>query len=245
MCRTASLTLGWLVLALGVAAPARAGKALPANGPAAEARADALAAGVDDGPPAARPAAGAPAQEADAPHGGQPNILEPQLPLAFWTLIVFLVLMAVLWRFAWGPLAKALHDREHHLQHNMEEAERARTEAAALLAEHRKQMDQANQQIQALLDEARRDAQASAEEIRKAAQAEAEATRNRAVHDISTARDQALTDIWSKTADLAVGIAGKVLQRELSPEDHRRLIDQATSELPTTPRTNGQGARHA
>jgi F-type H+-transporting ATPase subunit b len=244
MRRTTYLTLGLLALAvaLGAPEPARAGKAVPVNAPGAEA---APTLPTAPAAPAAdqAPAVAAEHDEAAAEHGGQPNILEPQLPLAFWTLVVFLILLAVLWRFAWGPLAKALHDREHHLQHNLEEAERARTEAAALLAEHRTQMDQAHQQIQAMLDEARRDAQANADEIRRVAQTEAEATRQRAVSDIATARDQALTDIWSKTADLAVGIAGKVLQRELSPDDHRRLIDQAMTELPAT--VNNARGRHA
>lgn len=177
-----------------------------------------------------------------AAHGGQPNILEPQVPLAFWTLVVFLVLLAVLWRFAWGPLSKALHDREHHFQHALEETERARAEAQQLFAQHREQMEKAHQQVQAMLDEGRRDALANAEQIQRAAQAEAEATKRRALSDIESARDQALTEIWSKTADLAVGIAGKVLHRELGPDDHRRLIDQAMAELPAAANgREGQG----
>lgn len=244
MRRLTLFALGVLVLAACWAAPARvrAGKAAPANsGPAGP------AAAADEHPapdPAGGPAAGAhDAAGGEAAHGGQPNILEPQLPLAFWTLVVFLCLLFVLGRFAWGPLSKALHDREHHLRRTLEGAELARSEAERLLAQHREQMERAQEQIQAMLDEARRDAQANADEIRRAAQTEAEATRQRSLADIATARDQALTDIWSKTADLAVGIAGKVLQRELSPEDHRRLIDQAVHDLPV--RANGSGAHHS
>ena len=64
-----------------------------------------------------------------------------------------------------------------------------------------------------MLDEARQDAQATADEIVKQAQAEAEAARERAERDIATARDQALAEIWTKTADLAVSVAGKVLAK--------------------------------
>ena len=244
MRRTTYLTLGLLALAVALGTPGRtrAAKAVPANAPAAAAD-PAPPPPAETAAPHAEPATAGADHGTAAGHGGQPDILELQLPLAFWTLVVFLVLLAVLWRFAWGPLAKALHDREHHLQHNLEQAEHARAEAERLLAQHREQMEKAHQQVQAILDEARRDAQANADEIRRAAQAEAEATRQRALNDIAMARDQALTEIWSKTADLAVGIAGKVLQRELSPDDHRRLIDQAMTELPAT--ANGTGARHA
>jgi F-type H+-transporting ATPase subunit b len=216
----------------GIVSPDGAGGAARAAAPIRNEHAQGAAAGNAD---ASHDAAG-------AAHGGQPNILEPQAPLAFWTLVVFLVLLAVLWKFAWGPLSKALHDREHHFQHALEETERARAEAQQLLAQHREQMEKAHQQVQAMLDEGRRDALANAEQIQRAAQAEAEATKRRALNDIESARDQALTEIWSKTADLAVGIAGKVLDRELGPDDHRRLIDQAMAELPAAANGHrGQG----
>jgi F-type H+-transporting ATPase subunit b len=77
---------------------------------------------------------------------------------------------------------------------------------------------------------------------RRAAPAEAEATRQRAERDIASARDQALLELWSKSADLAVTVAGRVLARDLGPDEHRRLIEIATNELPAAPAvTNGHG----
>lgn len=194
-------------------------------------------------PDAAQATTPAAPAEAGGDHGagGQPNILEPQLPLAFWTLVVFIVLLIVLKKFAWGPLSKALHDREHRNEETLAQTERARSEAERLLAENRREMEQAQQRVQAMLDEARRAAQANADEIRRTAQTEAESTKQRALSEISVARDQALTELWSQTANLAVNVAGKVLNRELNDEDHRRLIAQATAELPSE--AKGQGSR--
>ena len=179
-------------------------------------------------------------------HAGEPadpDILEPQPKLAIWTLLVFLILLGVLYKFAWGPLSEALHHREEHLEHTLLETERARDEGERLLAEHRRQMEQAADQVRALLDEARREAEANKAEIGRAAQAEAEATKQRAERDIATARDQALIAIWNRTADLAVTAAGRVLARELSPDDHRRLVETALNELPAAP--NGSPGAHA
>lgn len=170
-----------------------------------------------------------------AAHGGEPDILEPQIPLAFWTLIVFLILLFVLWYYAWGPLSKALHNRELGMAEILQRAEQARTDAERTLAEHRALLDQANQQAAAILDEARRDADVHAEKVRKAAQHEAESTLDRARREIESARDQAMVDIWGRTADLAVSVAGKVLDRELGHDDHRRLIEVAQNELPASP----------
>lgn len=174
---------------------------------------------------------------AAAGHGGEvapePKILELKPELAITTLIVFALLFLVLRQYAWGPLSKALRDREHNMESAVSATEHARAEAERLLAQHRAQMEQAAEQVRALLDQARRDATALSDDISKKAQAEADAARERAERDIATARDQALLDIYSRSADLAVSVAGKVLKRELNESDHRRLVEYAAGELPS------------
>jgi F-type H+-transporting ATPase subunit b len=190
--------------------------------------------------PAAAPAGHAAESEAKS------NPMEIQPALAVWTVVVFLGLLWVLKRFAWGPLSQALHQREEHLEHCLLQTEKARNESEQLLAEHRRLMAQADERVRSLLDKAQKDAQASADEIVKAAQTEAEAARDRAQRDIATARDQALAEIWSQTANVAVSVAGRVLSKELDENEHRRLLDQAIKELPSfAGSTNGHGGAHA
>ncbi len=131
------------------------------------------------------------------------------------------------------------------MEHVLLDAERARNESERLLTEHRKQMAATADEVRALIEGARRDAQAAGDEIIRKAQAEAEASRDRAQREIGVARDQALVEIWSKTADLAVSVAGRVLTRELNESDHRRLIETALAELPASPAANGTGSRIA
>jgi F-type H+-transporting ATPase subunit b len=179
--------------------------------------------------------------EADHAVASQPNIMEPQPPLAIWTFLVFLGLLLVLGKYAWKPLIKALHEREAHLEQVLLDSERARNEAEELAARHRKELSQAADQVRALIEEARKEAQVAAASIIQKAQGEAEASRQRAEREIAGARDQALMEIWSKTADLAVSVAGKVLSKELGEADHRRLVEVATQELPA----NGDGREGA
>jgi F-type H+-transporting ATPase subunit b len=175
-----------------------------------------------------------------AAHGGDPNILEAQIPLAVWSFLVFVLLLVILGKYAWGPMMKALHDREHAMEKAHADAERARAEAAELLAQHQRQMQEATAQVRSLLDEARRNGQATAEEIVKKAQGEAEMARQRAERDIQTAKDQALSELWTTSANLAVSVAGKVLSKEMTEDDRRRLVDRAVQQLPSGP--NGRGA---
>jgi F-type H+-transporting ATPase subunit b len=171
------------------------------------------------------------------------NPLEIQPSLAVWTLVVFVGVLLILGRFAWKPLLAALHNREQHLEHVLLEAERARNESEANLAEHRKLMARAGDEVRTILDKARQEAQTAADGIVKVAQGEAEAAKQRAQRDIATARDAALAEIWHKTADMAVSVAGRVLSKELTDADQRRLLDAAIAELPAS--ANGHGGKHA
>jgi F-type H+-transporting ATPase subunit b len=170
------------------------------------------------------------AEEAVTDEITNPLAVEPAL--AFWTLIVFVGLMGLLGKYAWKPLMAALHDREDGLKRTLEETERARNESEKTLAEHRALMARAADDVRAILDKARVDAQLVADQIVKAAQAEAESSRQRAVRDINTAKDQALTEIWTKSAEVAVSVAGRVLSKQLSADDHKKLLDAAILELP-------------
>ena len=173
-------------------------------------------------------------------HHETPKIMEVQSPLAIYTVIVFGLLLAILTRFAWRPIIKSLHERESHLQHVLSDTERARNEAEAIAANHRKQLAGAADEVRALIEQARKEAQVSADSIVRKAQAEAEVARDRAEREINGARDQALMEIWSKTADLAVSVAGRVLEKELGESDHRRLVESALNELPSNGRERGQ-----
>jgi F-type H+-transporting ATPase subunit b len=173
------------------------------------------------------------------------NPLEVQPKLAIYTLFVFVGLLLLLGRFAWKPLLKALSDREQHLEHVLLETERARNQSESLLAEHRKQMARAAEEVRGILDKARQEAQAAAEETIKHAQGEADSARQRAQRDIASARDQALAEIWQQAADMAVSVAGRVLAKQLNDDDHRRLLNAAIEELPAAAGKNGQGGRHA
>lgn len=178
--------------------------------------------------------AGHAAPAAAAPGGGAENPIEPQPSLAIWTVVVFLGLMFVLGKFAWKPLLEALHHREEHLEHVLHETEKARNEGERLLAEYKKRLDDAEDQVRALIDEGRKNALTLADEIIKKAQGESEATKQRAERDIANAKDQALGEIRKTTADLAVSVAGKVLGRTLSGDDQRRFVESAVAELPAS-----------
>ena len=153
------------------------------------------------------------------------------LDLAVWTVVVFLVLLFVLGRFAWKPMLQGLEERERAIHSAVEDAQRAREEAQRLRDQLQQEMDRAHERIRAEMEEARRHAQENAEQMMARTKAEIQAERERLHREVETARDQALQQILNQTAQLAALVSTKAIRRQLNADDHRRLVDEALAEL--------------
>src|SRR5262245_1731675 len=173
------------------------------------------------------------------------DIFNLRLDLGVWSIVVFLGLYFVLKRYAWGPILQGLQKREETIREAAEKAEQARADTERARADFERKLAEANAEIPKLREEARRKAQDLADEMRSRAQADIQAERQRLRREIDAARDQALHDLQTHAAQLATLISAKVLRRELSAEDHRRLVDEALGELRQADRQRGPGERGA
>lgn len=159
------------------------------------------------------------------------NILEIRWDLGLWTLVVFVLLLLILRRAAWGPMLEGLKRRESSIRGAIEEAQRTRDEASRLRDQFQRDVDKTHETVRDMLDEARRDAQHTKDEMLAAARADIQTERDRLRREIEMARDQALHEIWNQTARLATLVSAKAIRRELNQDDHRRLVDEAVAEL--------------
>ena len=157
--------------------------------------------------------------------------LDLQKDLALWSLIVFVVFVFVLWKFAWGPLSKALDNRESKIAQDIADAEQARKKGEQLLADHEKKLDAVQDEVREILAEARRDADHTKQGMIEAAQKEAEATKDRAVSEIERAKDAALKELFDAMAGQVADATEYVLGRSVSGDDQDRLIMEALSQF--------------
>jgi F-type H+-transporting ATPase subunit b len=150
--------------------------------------------------------------------------LDVNLGLLIWTLLIFGIVVAVLYKFAWPNILGAVEKREAHIRELLEGAERDRAEAAQLADEQRRERDELRAQVQTVLGEAR----AQAEQVR--AEMEAAAARDRAERieraerEIAAAREAALDSVRREAATIAMAAAEKLVRRSLDTEDNRRLV---------------------
>ena len=179
--------------------------------------------------------AGGHASEADKEHAETTSvagkIFAPALDLTIWTIVVFLILLFVLSKYAWSPMLKGLEAREHSIHQAVEEAHKAREETARLRDEVLRERAKAAEEARTMIEQARREAQKQADELRAKAVADIHAERDRLRRDLELARDAALQDLWSQTAKLAALVSSRAIGRELSADDHRKLADEAIADL--------------
>jgi F-type H+-transporting ATPase subunit b len=166
-------------------------------------------------------------------HNEPPKILDLRWDLGLWTIVVFLLLLWILGKYAWKPMLEGLQKREDTIRGHLEEARRANEDAKKLRSQLQQEMDQAAEKVRELVEEGRRGAETAKEEILARTRSEIQAERERLHREVDLARDQALQEIWRQAADLATLISAKTIRRQLNPEDHRRLVDEAISEIRT------------
>jgi F-type H+-transporting ATPase subunit b len=159
------------------------------------------------------------------------DLLTPEPGLIVWTIVTFVLLLAILWKFAWNPILGALEARELAIKKTIDDAERLQAEAAALLEEHRAQLAQARAEGNRLLDEARQVGEKMKADILEKARSEAERVVERAHRQLELETEQAIQTIRAEMADLALRAAEKVLERSLTGDDHRRLAEEAIAEI--------------
>lgn len=212
--------------------------ALPASVVAQGAEAEVATEGeVRNAEPAAAAHAGAHEHIGEVGVNKQPE--EWKADLAIYSFVVFLLLLAILTKFAWKPINEALEAREHRIAEHIAAAERQNQEAKQLLAEYDRKLAAAQDQVRAILDDARKDAEHAQQELLAKARADAQTEMERAKREIDTAKGQALKELAERSTDLAIGLAGRIVRKELKQADHAQLVQEAIARLP-----NGDASRN-
>ena len=154
--------------------------------------------------------------------------------LFFWTIAVFLTLLFLLKKFAWGPLLAALDERQAGIRKSLDDADTAKRELAEVQAKASALIGQARTEADTILSEARTDGARLRQELREAGQQEKEALLRGAQQEIQLERDRAVSEIRQQAVELSVMIASKLIRRNLTREDNETLIDDALQQIDTT-----------
>ena len=155
----------------------------------------------------------------------------PKVPEVLVALASFVVLFALLSKFAFPPVTKMLDERAEKIRESLEKAEETRVEAERLLEEYRVQMAEARTEAAKVIDQGRTVAENMKNEIIAKAREEAEAEKLKAIEAIQAEKTAAMSELQASVADLSVAVAGKIIGQKLSAADHAALIERSIAEV--------------
>lgn len=145
--------------------------------------------------------------------------------LTVWTIVSFVIFFALLSKFAWGPIMSSLEKREANIRESIEQAERAKEEAEKILAEHKAALQGAREETRQMIADAKAIGEEERAKIVAKAQSEGASLLERAKNEIRGEEAAAIQRVREEAVDLALGAAGKLLERSLNEGDHRNMVE--------------------
>ncbi len=158
--------------------------------------------------------------------------LDPGMIL--WTWITFFVVLGILYKIALKPILASIDNREQSIRDDIEQAQKQRDEAEALLARHQEMLDQAEAEAQKLFKESKSLAEKAREEMIVKAREESAKLLEKAKDEIEQQKESALASLKTEVADLAVGAAEKIILQNLDAKKQKVVVDEYIKSMPKT-----------
>lgn len=146
------------------------------------------------------------------------------------TAITFLVLLGLLKKYAWGPLKEVMDKRERDINKDIDDAEQAKLNAQKLEEQNKQTLKETQDEVHRMIEEAKVQARQQHEEIIHEANVRANGMIETAQNEINSEKERAIADINNQVSDLSVLIASKVLQKEISEQDQKALVEKYIKE---------------
>ncbi|HEX2386385.1 MAG TPA: F0F1 ATP synthase subunit B [Candidatus Binatia bacterium] len=164
---------------------------------------------------------------------GTRTFMRPDTGLMVWTLVIFVILMFVLSRYAFGPITAAVEAREKALEEAIEGAKRDRDAAAKLLQEHQAAIDTARGEAQKIIADGRAVGEKMRTDMIEQTRKEQQDMLERARRDIESEKDKAIMQLRREAVDLALAGASKVIEQNLESQKNRQLVESYLASIGT------------
>lgn len=145
-------------------------------------------------------------------------------------LVVFIVLLILLKKFAWGPFINMMKEREDYISNEIDTAEKSREEAQRMQREASEELKKTRQDAQKIIEDARKTAAQQEQSIIESAREEATRMKDSAKQEIVQEKEKAIQSLKDQVASMSVMIASKVIEKELSEQDQDKLIQEYINE---------------
>ena len=158
------------------------------------------------------------------------ELYQALITLDGWTFLAqicnLMIQLVIFKKFLLKPIRQVIADRKAKADSEIADAQKLRTEAEAMKAEYEQNLQNARTEANQIVAAAQKTATARSEEIVGEARAQATALKQKAEADIAQERKKAVNEVKDEIGGIAMEIASKVVEREISEKDHKDLIDE-------------------
>jgi F-type H+-transporting ATPase subunit b len=162
----------------------------------------------------------------------KPSLLSINPGLIIWTIIIFVILVFLLKKIAWGPLIKTLNNREDSIKSSIENAEKQNKEARELLEENKKQLAEATGEARKIIETSRNAGNKLRDEILAKANDDTRKMVEQAKREIEQKEQSALEDLKEEISNIAIKAAEKIISETLDEPKQKKIIDDFLNKIP-------------
>ena len=155
-----------------------------------------------------------------------PNPILPEKNELIWGFLSFIALFVLMQRYAYPAVQKAMEARTNKIRENLDQAEKVRNDAQAILDDYQRQLADAKNESNRIIEEARQTADQLRRDLMQRAESEVAELRERSREEIATAQERAMSDLQARVADLAIELAERVVEANLDRDTNIRLIER-------------------
>ena len=159
------------------------------------------------------------------------QILNPMTSTIFWSIVVFVILVVVLWKFVLKPVNNMISKRQEEIREKIDDADRKSLEASKYLEEQKKSIDKSRIEAKKIIDEGKDAARKIKEEIENQASEKSKLMVEDALTEIRSEKDRSINEVKDEMVDIALSASQKMISKSLSEEDHKKLIEESLKDL--------------
>lgn len=159
------------------------------------------------------------------------QILNPMTSTIFWSIVVFVILVVVLWKFVLKPVNNMISKRQEEIREKIDDADRKSLDASKYLEEQKKSIDKSRIEAKKIIDEGKEAARKIKEEIESQASEKSKLMVEDALTEIRSEKDRSINEVKDEMVDIALSASQKMISKSLSEEDHKKLIEESLKDL--------------
>ena len=159
------------------------------------------------------------------------NIINPMTSTVFWSIIVFVILIVVLWKFVLKPVNKMMVKRQEEIQEAVNIADKQRQEAQEFIEGQKLQLEAAKKEARQIIEDSKIAARKIKDEIEEKAAEKSRTILDSALEEIRAERDRSVVAVKNQIIEIAMDATERIIGKSLSEEEHKKLIEESLKEV--------------